>query len=336
LAWKVAPAIAAGCTVVLKPSELTPLTAIEFAKIVVDCKLPDGVINIVTGLGKSAGEPLTTHKLVDKVAFTGSVPTGSHIAKLCAQDIRNVTLELGGKSPILVFDDVDIEKAVEWIMVGIFFNQGQVCSSTSRVLIQEGIYEKILQRLISEVQKIPVGDGLDPQTKLGPLISEGQYNKVLQNIEKGQKEGASLVVGGLPKEERFKKGYFVSPTVFTNVDEKNTIWNEEIFGPVLCVKTFKHEEEALRLANNTPFGLAGAVMSKDRERCQRVAKAFRAGIVWINCSQPTFVEAPWGGMKKSGTGRELGPWGLDNYLEVKQVTSYDADELGWEWFVSKS
>jgi betaine-aldehyde dehydrogenase len=330
-AWKVAPALAAGCTMVLKPSEVTPLTALALADIVDEVGLPAGVLNIVTGLGHEAGQALTEHPDVDKLAFTGSVPTGSKIMATAARDIKNISLELGGKSPFVIFEDSDIEKAVEWIMFGIFWNQGQVCSATSRVLVAKKIYPQLLQRLVEESQKISIGSGDKKGVLLGPLVNLQQYQKVQQAIAKGVEEGATIAVGG-QRPAGFDKGYFIQPTVLTDMSEESWIWQEEIFGPVVCVKSFESEKEAIQMANNSRFGLAAAVMSKDEARCERVAKAFRAGIVWINCSQPTFVEAPWGGMKTSGIGRELGEWGLNNYLEVKQITRFNSDQA-WAWYI---
>ncbi len=329
--WKVAPALAAGCTMVLKPSELTPLTALELAAIAEEVGLPAGVLNVVTGLGPDAGQPLSEHPGVDKLAFTGSVPTGAKIMAAAARDIKNVSLELGGKSPFVVFADSDIEKAVEWIMFGIFWNQGQVCSATSRVLVEESLYPALLERLVAEAAKIRIGDGLKDGTLLGPLVSKGQHDKVLAMIERGRAEGATIAHGG-KRPEGLDTGYFLEPTILTDMGEDNFVWREEIFGPVVCVKTFRDEADAIRMANDSKFGLAAAVMSKDKARCERVARAFRAGIVWINCSQPTFTEAPWGGYKQSGIGRELGKWGLSNYLEVKQITAFNSDEP-WGWYI---
>ena len=329
--WKVAPALAAGCTMVLKPSELTPLTALELAAIAEEVGLPAGVLNVVTGLGPEAGQPLSEHPDVDKLAFTGSVPTGAKIMAAAARDIKNVSLELGGKSPFVVFADSDIEKAVEWIMFGIFWNQGQVCSATSRVLVEESLYPARLERLVAEAAKIRIGDGLADGTLLGPLVSKGQHDKVLAMIERGRAEGANIAHGG-KRPQGLDTGYFLEPTILTDMDEDNFVWREEIFGPVVCVKTFRDEADAIRMANDSRFGLAAAVMSKDKARCERVARAFRAGIVWINCSQPTFTEAPWGGYKQSGIGRELGKWGLSNYLEVKQITAFNCDER-WGWYI---
>ena len=330
-AWKVAPALAAGCTMVLKPSELTPLSALELADIAAAADLPAGALNVVTGLGKDAGAPLAEHPLVDKLAFTGSVPTGSRIMQAAARDIKNVSLELGGKSPFIVFDDSDIEAAVEWIMFGIFWNQGEVCSATSRVLVQRGIYDRLLERLKEETQKLTIGNGLQDGVLLGPLVSKGQYDKVREAVERGVSEGARLVTGG-GRPAHLEKGYFMEPVVFADVPATSWVWNEEIFGPVVCIRPFDDEAEAVRSANDSRFGLAAAVMSRDNARCERVARTLRAGIVWINCSQPTFTEAPWGGYKQSGIGRELGEWGLNNYLETKQITRYESDKP-WGWFI---
>lgn len=330
-AWKVAPALAAGCTMVLKPSELTPLTALELGSIASAAGLPRGVLNILTGLGAEAGAPLSEHPDIDKLAFTGSVPTGSRIMQAAARNIKNISLELGGKSPFVIFDDSDLVAAVEWIMFGIFWNQGQVCSATSRVLVQRNLYEPLLKRLKEESEKIKIGDGMDDGVLLGPLVSKGQYEKVLAAISRGREEGAQLISGGKPAFGK-NRGYYIEPAIFADVPVNSSIWQDEIFGPVVCVRPFDTEDEAIVEANNSKFGLAAAVMSKDQARCDRVARRFRAGIVWVNCSQPTFTEAPWGGYKQSGIGRELGEWGLNNYLEVKQITQYRAEQ-SWAWYI---
>lgn len=330
-AWKVAPALAAGCTMVLKPSELTPLTALHLADIADQAGLPPGVLNVLTGFGADAGAPLSEHPGVDKLAFTGSVPTGSRIMQAAARDIKNISLELGGKSPFVIFDDADIERAVEWILFGIFWNQGEVCSATSRILVQRALYEPLLERLAQEAQRITIGNGLEHGVLLGPLVNRDQYDKVLQAIARGRAEGARLVSGG-QRPPHLAHGYFVEPTVFADVPEDSWIWKEEIFGPVVCVRPFDTEDEAVSAANDSRFGLAAAVMSADLARCERVARSLRAGIVWINCSQPTFTEAPWGGYKQSGIGRELGEWGLNNYLEIKQITRFDSDQP-WGWYI---
>ncbi|MGR4842664.1 aldehyde dehydrogenase family protein [Rhizobium sp. LARHSG275] len=330
-AWKVAPALAAGCTVVLKPAELTSLTALELAAVADEAGLPAGVLNIVTGAGSIAGQAIIDHRQVDKLAFTGSGPVGSKIMAAAARDIKRVSLELGGKSPFVVFEDADIDKAVEWIMFGIFWNQGQVCSATSRVLVHEAIYGRLLERLVEETNRIKIGNGLDEGTLLGPLVSKRQYDQVVAAIEGARKAGATVACGGT-RPEGFDRGFYLRPTVLADVPLDSDAWKEEIFGPVVCMRAFKTEEEALELANDSRFGLAAAVMSKDDARAKRVAAAFHAGIVWINCSQPTFTEAPWGGYKESGIGRELGRWGLDNYLETKQITRFTSEEP-WGWYI---
>lgn len=331
-AWKVAPALAAGCTVVLKPSELTSLTALELGAIAAEAGLPAGVLNIVTGTGGEAGQAIIDHPLIDKLAFTGSVPTGSKIMAAAARDIKRVSLELGGKSPFVIFADADIEQAVEWIMFGIFWNQGQVCSATSRVLIEAPVYEQVMARLCEAARAISIGNGLDDGVLLGPLVSRGQYDKVLAAIEAARDAGATVAFGG-KRPEGLDKGYYLEPTILTEVPADSAAWREEIFGPVVCARPFETEAEAVELANDSRYGLAAAVMSRDEARAERVAAAFRAGIVWINCSQPTFTEAPWGGYKQSGLGRELGRWGLENYLEIKQITSYASKEP-WGWYLN--
>jgi len=327
--WKVAPALAAGCTCVLKPSELTPMTALELARLSQEVGLPPGVLNVVTGLGPQAGAPLAAHPDLPKVAFTGSVPTGRAVMQAGAQAIKNVSLELGGKSPFIVFDDADLEAAVEWVLFGIFWNQGQVCSATSRLLVQQGLHDRLLQRLVHEAERIPMGPGLQAGVKLGPLVSRGQRDKVAASVHQAVGDGATLLTGGKTPEG---KGFFYPPTILLDPPLQSAAWREEIFGPVLCVRSFADESEALQLANDSRFGLAAAVMSADPQRAERVARGLQAGIVWINCSQPTFSEAPWGGMKESGTGRELGKWGLENYLETKQVTRYESAQP-WGWYL---
>ena len=328
--WKVAPAIAAGATMVLKPSEFTSLTALELARIASEAGLPPGVLNVVTGLGREAGSALSAHRDVKKLAFTGSVPTGILVAAAGARDVKSVSLELGGKSPIVVFDDADLEQVVEWVMFGIFWNQGQVCSATSRLIVQSGIAARLVERLAQEAKRITIGAGMTEGVLLGPLVSKTQYDKVMGYLEVGRLEASLVTGGGRPK--GFERGYFVEPTIFRGVPPEARIWREEIFGPVLSVAAFKTEAEAVALANASEFGLAAAVMTADLERAERVAAAFEAGVVWINCSQPNFLEPPWGGVKKSGIGRELGTWGLMNYLEPKQITSYDVKDP-WGWYL---
>jgi betaine-aldehyde dehydrogenase len=329
--WKVAPALAAGCTSVLKPSELTPLTALELADIAQQAGLPAGVLNVISG-GREAGAALSDHPDVDKLAFTGSLATGKKVMRAASDRITNTTLELGGKSAIVVFDDTDVEQAVEWTMFGIFWNKGEVCSATSRLIVQAGIAPRLLARLKEECEKIKIGDPLSDGVLLGPLVSRGQYEKVTGFIGRGLETGLQLLTGG-KRPAHLQAGFYLEPTVFVDVPVDSELWQEEIFGPVLCVHTFSSEAEAVSLANTSQYGLAAAVMSADLERANRVARALQAGIVWINCSQPTFCEAPWGGLKRSGIGRELGEWGLNNYLETKQITTYETPDKAWGWYI---
>ncbi|KAJ6672456.1 BETAINE ALDEHYDE DEHYDROGENASE [Salix viminalis] len=328
--WKVAPALAAGCTAILKPSELASVTCLELADVCREVGLPPGVLNILTGLGTEAGAPLASHPHVDKVAFTGSNATGSSIMASAAQMVKPVSMELGGKSPIIVFEDVDLDKAAEWTLFGCFWTNGQICSATSRLLVHESIASEFLDRLVKWTKKIKISDPFEEGCRLGPVVSGGQYDKTLKFIATAKSEGATILSGG-NRPKHLNKGFFVEPTIITDVTTSMQIWREEVFGPVLCVKTFSNEDEAIELANDTHYGLGAAVISNDPERCDRVAKAFRSGIVWVNCSQPCFCQAPWGGIKRSGFGRDLGEWGLENYLSVKQVTQYISDEP-WGWY----
>lgn len=332
-AWKMAPALAAGCTVVLKTSEVTPLTALKLAEVIDQVNLPAGVVNILSGFGNECGAPLSQHPDINKIAFTGSSKTGSQIMKAAADGIKPITLELGGKSPLIIFDDCDIDAAVEWAMFGVFWNKGEICSATSRILVQDGLYDAFIARFAQATATIKIGDGLDDGVKMGPLVNQAQYQKVMKYIECGVAQGATLLTGG-KRPANCAHGYYLEPTIFVDVEVDTIIWKEEIFGPVVCVRRFSDEQQAIATANDSEFGLAAAVMSKDIARCDRVASALDAGIIWINCSQPTFIQAPWGGCKKSGIGRELGPWGLNNYLRTKQITTYITDQP-WGWFLNQ-
>ncbi|XP_071731655.1 aminoaldehyde dehydrogenase 2, peroxisomal-like [Rutidosis leptorrhynchoides] len=332
--WKVAPALAAGCAAILKPSELASMTCLELGEVCREVGLPAGILNILTGLGPDAGAPLASHPDVDKIAFTGSSATGSKIMTAAAQNVKPVTLELGGKSPIVVFDDVDIDKAVEWTLFGCFWTNGQICSATSRLIVHESIAKKFLDKLVKWAKNIKISDPLEEGCRLGPVVSAGQYEKVLKFVETAKSEGATILSGG-QRPQHLKSGFYIEPAIISDVTTSMQIWKDEVFGPVLCVKTFSTEEEAIELANDTQYGLGAAVISKDLDRCDRVTKAFEAGIVWVNCSQPCFSQAPWGGKKRSGFGRELGEWGLDNYLSVKQVTRYISNDP-WGWYTPPS
>ena len=330
-AWKLAPAMAAGNTCVLKPSEFTPLTCIRLAELINECGLPEGVVNIVLGDGPNVGNPIAESNLVDKVAFTGSVKTGKAVAQAALGNLKKVTLELGGKSPMIVFDDYDLDTAVDYALFAIFVNCGQVCSAGSRFLIQEDVYDSFVKKFVERSKKIKTGPGFDEATEMGPLVSEPQLKRVKEYIELGKKEGAKLELGGdSPEGSKYEKGYYVNPTIFSNVKQDMRIVQEEIFGPVAVVQKFKSEGEALELANDSPYGLAGAVFTNDVTRAYRVVKALRAGITWINGYHATYNECPWGGYKQSGWGRELGTFGLDAYTEVKQINlNLAPDPVGW-------
>jgi len=327
-AWKLAPAIAAGCTCILKPAEQTPLTALEFANWFEEVGLPPGVVNIINGFGDTTGAALVAHPGVDKVAFTGSAAVGKIIVKSAADTLKRVTLELGGKSPNIFFAEADWEAAVDGALFGVFINQGEVCSAGSRILVEKKIYSKFVEAMTEKAKRIKLGAPLERETKMGPLVSKEQYDRVQSYLDAGKKEAKVAIGGGRPKQ--FGKGYYVEPTIFYDVENSARIAREEIFGPVAAVIPFDAEGDAIRIANDTPYGLAAAVWTRDIYKAFRVVKSLRAGIVWVNHMQPTYVEAPWGGYKQSGFGRELGPWGLEEYLETKQVfVNLDETPIGW-------
>ncbi|WP_122467674.1 aldehyde dehydrogenase family protein [Pseudomonas viridiflava] len=316
-AWKLAPALAAGCTVILKPSEITPLVELAYAQIAEHVGLPTGVLNIVNGKAET-GAALSEHAGLDKLSFTGSNAVGVQVMRNSAAYCRPVTLELGGKSAFIVFDDCDPDQAVEWIVAGICWNAGQMCSATSRLLIQEGIAEALTLRLKVAFQNMRVGNPLIDDVDMGPLTSQAQWRKVDEYFAIAEQEGLMCLAGG--KVGQQGQGWFVSPTVYTDVPDSSRLWTEEIFGPVLCTRRFSTEDEAIMLANDSRFGLVATVASADIQRAERVADALEVGHVWINSIQAVFVETSWGGTKGSGIGRELGPWGLAAYQSVKHVT----------------
>ena len=331
-AWKLAPALCAGNTCVLKPSECTPLTAIMLAEILQEAGLPNGVVNIVPGGGPDVGHVIAESHLVDKLAFTGSVKTGKAVAQAALSNLKKVTLELGGKSPMVVFGDFDIDIAVDYALFAIYCNSGQVCSAGSRMIIEDSVYHEFLHRLCERAKKIKIGPGIDPATEMGPLVNDKQLARVMDYIEIGQREGARLETGGQSLQGKsFGNGYYVSPTVFSETRPDMRIVQEEIFGPVVVLQRFSTEEEALKLANDTTFGLAGAVFTNDITRAHRFIKGLKAGITWINGYHNTYNECPWGGYKQSGWGRELGTYGLENYTEVKQI-NVNMEPFPIKWF----
>jgi betaine-aldehyde dehydrogenase len=329
--WKLAPALAAGNVCVLKPSELTPLSAIRLARIFHELEFPRGVVNLVPGTGPTAGNALASSMLVDKIAFTGGTKTGRTIMQVAAGNLKKISLELGGKSPMIVFADADFEAAVDYALFGIFANAGQICSASSRLLIERSLRDRFLDRLVARANAIRVGDGFDPETEMGPIISPLHCERVESYIHAGIDEGATLLCGGQRLGDELANGNFIAPTIFDHARPEMRIVREEIFGPVLVVQTFNDEDEAVTLANDTVYGLAGGIFTNDIGKAHRVVKRLRAGVTWINTYAWTYNEAPWGGYKQSGIGRELGTEGYDSYTEVKQV-NVNLDVSPTRWF----
>lgn len=330
-AWKLAPGLAAGNVCILKPAETTPLTAVRLFELMLGAGLPPSAAQLLLGPGASAGHALAASPLVDKVAFTGGTTTGRAILAAAAGNLKKVTLELGGKSPCIVFADADLDVALEYALFACFAGQGEVCSAGSRLVLDRSIAETFLPRLATAAAGIVLGDGMDPNTEMGPLITQQHTQRVLEYIKCGVDEGARLLCGGHRLTSGLHaKGNFVTPTIFADTRPDMRIVREEIFGPVLSVQLFDTEADAIRIANDTVYGLAGGVFTKDGARGLRVLRQLRAGITWLNTYHPTFNEAPWGGYKQSGWGRELGTYGLDEYLETKQINiALNPARMGW-------
>ncbi|MGY4691457.1 aldehyde dehydrogenase family protein [Salibacterium sp. K-3] len=328
--WKIAPALAAGNTVVVKPPEETPVSLLELARLFQEAGVPDGVLNVVPGDGPDAGNALSSHPDVDKIAFTGSTNTGRVIMQAASQNLKPVSLELGGKSPNIVFEDAEIEQAVNGSMFGIYFGQGQVCASGSRLFVQDSIYEEFMEKFREKAQKIQTGDPLDSSTQMGPQISQAQLERIESYVSSGVKQGATLTVGG-ERQTTAGGGYYFTPTIFENVTNDMTIAQEEIFGPVISVIRFKDEEDAVKKANDTIYGLASGMWTTNVKRAHRMARKLKAGTVYVNTFSMLDSAAPFGGTKQSGFGRELGMQAIDMYTETKHVW-VDLSENGLNWY----
>jgi aldehyde dehydrogenase (NAD+) len=318
--WKIGPVLATGCTVVLKPAEEAPLTPLMFAMLCEEAGVPPGVINVVTGPGHVAGAALSAHPGVDKIAFTGSHVTGQHIVRASAGNLKKLSLELGGKSPDIVFADADLDAAVPAAAMAVFANSGQICSAGSRLFVQRGIYDEVVERVAAYGRTLKVGDGLNLETEIGPLVSAEQFDRVCGYLSIAPSEGARMMAGGgRPSDERLAQGYFVSPTVFADVHDDMRIAREEIFGPVISAIAFDDEDEVVRRSNDTEFGLGGGVWTRDVGRAHRVAKRLKAGSIWVNCYQAMDPALPFGGYKMSGYGKEAGHLHIQGYLNTKAV-----------------
>ena len=331
-AWKLAPALAAGNTVVLKPAEQTPVTAMELGRLIQEAGFPDGVVNIVPGYGETAGAALASHPGIDKIAFTGSTEVGKLIAHAAADNLTKVSLELGGKAPNIVFADANLDQAVNGAMMGIFFNQGQVCCAGSRLFLSEEIKDEFLDRFKEKAQKIKVGDPSDASTQMGPQVSEEQLNRIKGYVDIAREEGANVLTGGCPPalEGDFQKGYFFQPTIFSEVKNQMRVAQEEIFGPVTSVITFKDEDDLIKQANETIYGLSAGIWTSDITRAHRFAREIKAGVVWINTFNMFNAASPFGGYKQSGYGREMGKHALELYTQVKSVwVDLSGKPIGW-------
>jgi acyl-CoA reductase-like NAD-dependent aldehyde dehydrogenase len=318
-AWKIAPALATGNTIVVKPASITSLSMLKFAEIAQECGLPPGVLNVVTGPGGAVGNAMVAHKGIDKIAFTGATDTGIGIMRRAAESVKKVSLELGGKSPNIVFDDADLDAAVRGATIGIFYGKGEVCAAGSRLLVQSGIYDQLMEKLIERSRKTVCMDPLNPKSRLGSLVSEGQLKSVHGYVEVGRQEGAEVVAGGKRADIGTGKGYFYEATVLANVKNSMRVAQEEIFGPVLSVIRFDDVEEGIKIANDTPYGLASAIWTRDIKKAHKVVRELKAGTVWVNTYNTYDASMPFGGYKASGFGREQGEAALEGYTQHKSV-----------------
>jgi betaine-aldehyde dehydrogenase len=330
--WKVAPALAAGNTCIIKPSEVTPLTSVMLVRLIEEAGAPPGVVNILLGDGRSVGAPLTEHAGVDMVSFTGGLATGQAIIRASAATVKRVAVELGGKNPNIVFADTDFETAVDNALTAVFLHSGQVCSAGARLIVEDSLHDDLVAEIARRAALIRLGNGFDEASEVGPLVSAAQRAKIEDFVASAEAEGARLVAGGhRPAEPELQKGFFYRPTVFADVHRDMRVIREETFGPIMTVERFRTEEEAIALGNDTEYGLAGAVFTTDMGRAQRVAGALRHGTVWINDYHPYIPAAEWGGMKRSGNGRELGPGGLAEYTEAKHIW-HNTSPAPQRWF----
>jgi betaine-aldehyde dehydrogenase len=318
--WKMAPALAAGCTIVMKPSEITPLTTLKVTELAEEAGFPAGVINTVLGPGPEVGAELAESNDVDLISFTGGIATGKTIMRAAAGNVKKVALELGGKNPNIIFDDADFDLAVDYALNGVFFHAGQICSAGARVMVQDGIHDRFVEALRQRMERIVVGNGFDKKTQMGPLISADHLAKVEGYVQIAKDEGAKLLFGGTrPTDSTLQEGYFYLPTLFTECRNDMRIVQEEVFGPVITIERFTTEEEVIQRANSTIYGLSAGFWTRDADRIERMSKALRFGTVWANDFNVYFVQAPWGGYKQSGLGRELGKVGLEEYTELKHI-----------------
>ncbi|AEI14443.1 betaine aldehyde dehydrogenase [Flexistipes sinusarabici DSM 4947] len=330
--WKIAPALAAGCTVVAKPSEITPLTTLKITELIEEAGIPAGVFNLVLGKGDEVGALLSESKNVDLISFTGGIETGRKIIKSASSNIKKIALELGGKNPNIVFADADFDLAVDFALNAVFFHAGQICSAGTRLMIEDKIHDDFVEALKLKMSKIKLGSGFDKDTQMGPLISEEHRQKIERYVETGINEGAELVLGGkIPEGKEFEKGFFYEPTLFLNCNEDMQIVQQESFGPVITVERFYSEDEAVKKANNTKYGLSAGFWTSDNSRINRVSSKLKFGTVWVNDFNIYFPKAPWGGYKQSGIGRELGFAGLDEYCETKHIYQ-NFNNSPFKWF----